>query len=115
MGTGSIIADDGAVLLSAGISLAVAAAMAILAALKGRTAWHWFVLTVIAYAAIVSLSVLSLFLANVRQFNVVASPKLAAFAGVVTCSTIAFILIMVPRRPRPHGGAAVARAQNSKP
>lgn len=113
MGTGSVIAAGGAVLLSAGISLAVATAMAILAAAKGRTAWHWFVLTVMTYAAIVSLSVLSLFLANVRQFNVAASPKLAAFAGIVTCSTIAFVLIMVPRRPRSHG-PAVVRTQ-SKP
>jgi hypothetical protein len=69
---------------------------------KGRTGWHWFALTVFAFAAVWLASYLVLYFANVQISPVAADKSLAGFAGAVTCAVMVVVLLYVPYRPRRH-------------
>jgi hypothetical protein len=78
----------------------VALVMSAYAAWKGRTAWHWFLLSASAYGVMWILTVLALDLAGVQVW--LPSHKLALFVGALTGAMILIILISVPERPGRH-------------
>ena len=87
-------------MLSAMTAVAIAAVMFGVALYKGRTGWHWFALTLFAFATIWLLSVVVLYAANVELLLARADKPLAGFAGAVTCVVILVLLVCVPYRPR---------------
>lgn len=86
-------------MFSVEICAVVAAVLAVYAHSKGRTGWHWFALSVGAFAAIWISTIVTLDLAGVGRIGV-GSHKLAAFAGALTGIMILIILISVPKRVR---------------
>jgi hypothetical protein len=80
--------------------IGIALILAVYAHWKGRTAWHWFVLSAFAYAVIWILTVVALDLAGVEVW--LGSHKLALFVGTLTGALILIILISVPERPGRH-------------
>ena len=81
--------------------LAVAIVLASYAYWKGRTGWHWFVLTVCAFATIWISTIVALDLAGINiPFS---SGRLALFVGVLAGIVIMIILVSVPQRVRRHG------------
>jgi hypothetical protein len=93
--------------VSAATALGLAVVMAGVAAYKGRTAWHWLVLTIIAFATIWVMSVAGLAIAGVSISLASADVMLAAFAGAVSGVTLLFILAFVPVRPRRRSGGTM--------
>jgi hypothetical protein len=85
------------------------------AAYKGRTGWHWFALTVFAFAAVWLTSSLVLYFANVQISATAADKPLAGFAGAVTCAVMLLVLFCVPYRPRKHGAPLEAARRGPTP
>jgi len=100
---------------SALISVAIAILMSGLAFYKGRTAWHWFVLSLLAFATVWLVSAVSLYVANVRYSLAGADRWLSPFSGAVTCLVIVVLLVAVPPRPRRHAppGGVTRRRSSS--
>ena len=92
-------------------ALVVGLAVALLAHVKGRTGWHWLLLSVCAFGIIWLATVVALDLAGIQVW--LASPKLAMVVGALTGLPILIIVISVPTRPRRHAGAAPARPQTT--
>ena len=82
------------------LSLGVAILMAGFAMHKGRTGWHWFLLTLVAYIAVWAVSMAGLYLANLRVS--VSNHDLAIFTAAITLTVIVVILLCVPARTRKH-------------
>ena len=87
-------------MISAATCIAVAFALSVYAHWKGRTAWHWFVLSVCAFGAVWLATILTLDLSGIRVM--LGSRKLALFAGAVTGIIVLIVLVSVPQRPRRH-------------
>ena len=87
-------------MLSVMTGIAIAAVTFGVALYKGRTGWHWFTLSLFAFATIWLLSVVLLYAANVQLSLVRADKALAGFVGAVTCVVILVLLVCVPYRPR---------------
>ncbi len=83
----------------------VGALVTLLAVYKGRTGWHWFALSVFAFALIWLVSFVVLYAANVRLTLASADRTLAEFSGAVTATVIVILLVWLPPRPRPHAHA----------
>jgi len=83
--------------------LAVGAIVFSLATYKRRTGWHWFALSLFAFATIWLTSFVVLYAANVHMSLVAADRTLAEFAGAITAPVILILLAALPPRPRPHG------------
>jgi hypothetical protein len=81
-------------------ALAVAICAFALALLKGRTGWHWFILTLFAFAALWVMSALALYLAGIHTSFALADKELAEFVGGLTAIVVLVILLSVPNRPR---------------
>ena len=79
--------------------LVVALIMAFYAYYKGRTGWHWFALSFLAFGVIWLFTVVALDFAAVRV-SLGADPKLAVFVGALTCLIVLITLASVPARPR---------------
>ena len=82
----------------------VAVVMSIIAGFRRRTAWHWFALSVFAYAMIWFTSFFGLYIAGVKIALSTPHKELAAFAGALTCIVIAVVVFAVPARPRRRAG-----------
>jgi 4-hydroxybenzoate polyprenyltransferase len=87
-------------MISAATCITVAFVLSVYAYWKGRTAWHWFVLSVCAFGVVWLATILTLDLSGVR-INL-ESRKLALFAGALTGIIILIVLVSVPQRPRRH-------------
>ena len=85
---------------SAIIGVAVALAMAAVARYRGRTAWHWFAMSLFAFGVVLGLSAAMLYLANVTLSWEVTDRLLAAGAGVLTGAVTLVVVLCVPARPR---------------
>jgi hypothetical protein len=86
--------------------------LAVGAHLKGRTGWHWFILSVCAFGAVWLLTVVAVYLADIQIW--LRSPKLALFVGVLTALPILVTIISVPARPRRHFTSTSSRAPNAR-
>ena len=86
--------------------------LAIGAHLKGRTGWHWFVLSVCVFGAVWLLTVVAVYVADIQIW--LRSPKLALFAAVLTALPILVTIISVPARPRRHIASTSSRAPNAR-
>jgi hypothetical protein len=97
------------------IHMAAAALLGLMIAagahLKGRTGWHWFVLSVCAFGAIWVLTVAAVNFAGIQIW--LGSPKLALFVGVLTALPIVVIIVSVPARPRRHIRPPSSRTRNA--
>jgi hypothetical protein len=82
---------------------------------KGRTGWHWFALTVFAFAAVWLASFLVLYFASVQISLAAADKSLAGFAGAVTCAVMVVVLFCVPYRPRRHSAPLEAARREPTP
>lgn len=100
---------------SAVTSVGVAAVMFGIALYKGRTGWHWFALSLFAFAAIWLFSIIVLYAANVQISLAVADKSLAGFAGAVTCTVIFVLLVCVPYRPKKQPPAVGAMRGDPSP
>jgi hypothetical protein len=87
--------------------VAVAAVITFVALYKGRTGWHWFALSLFAFAAIWGTSFGVLYVANVRLTLGSADRALAEFSAAVTATVIVIVLAWLPHRPRPHSAPPV--------
>src|ERR1700691_2731532 len=87
-------------MVSAATCIVVAFVLSAYAYWKGRTAWHWFVLSVCTFGMVWLMTILTLDLAGVAI--VLESRKLALFAGVLTGIIILIVFVSVPERPRRH-------------
>lgn len=81
-------------------ALLIALVMFALAVRKGRTGWHWFALSLLAFAFFWLSTAVVLHFSDIRISIATADRELAAFAGFVTAAVIAIILLAVPSRPR---------------
>jgi hypothetical protein len=102
-------------MLSVVTGIAIAAVMFGVALYKGRTGWHWFALSLFAFATTWLLSVVVLYAANVQLSLVRADKSLAGFAGAVTCGVIFILLVCVPYRPRKSASALDAMRRGPTP
>lgn len=84
--------------------LVVALFVAAYAHTKGRTGWHWFILSVCAYGALWLGTVVIVNVAGIPIW--LGSPKLALFVGALTAMPILIVLVSVPGRPRRHVASA---------
>jgi hypothetical protein len=84
--------------------------LAIGAHVKGRTGWHWFLLSVCAFGAVWLLTVAAMYVAGIQIW--LGSPKLALFVGMLTALPILVTLFSVPARPRRHLAVASSRTPN---
>ena len=100
---------------SAIASVVISAGVYGVAVYKGRTGWHWFALTLFAFAAVWLLSFMALDFANVRMSLTAADKSLAGFAGAVTCVVMVVVLLYVPPRPRKHGTPVAAMRRGPAP
>lgn len=89
--------------------LCIALGIAICAKCKGRTGWHWFMLNIVAFAAVWISSFVGLRLAEMPLTLDAADSVLAIFAGGMTGAVMLIVLLSVPYRPKPVRGQ-VARA-----
>jgi hypothetical protein len=89
-------------MISAIAGLVVAVMAFGIALYKGRTGWHWFLLTLSAFAALWGMSAFGLYLAGVHQSLASADKHLGSFVGALTAAVIVAVLIAVPYRPRRH-------------
>jgi hypothetical protein len=80
---------------------------------KGRTGWHWFALSLFAFASFWLLSFLVLYVANVKLTLSTADRSLAGFAGALTAAVIVILLACLPHRPRPHGSQPATAGRRS--
>ena len=85
--------------------VAVGALVTFFAVYKGRTGWHWFALSLFAFAIIWLASFVVLYAANVRLSLGSADRALAEFSAAVTVTVIVILLVFLPHRPRPHHAA----------
>lgn len=83
-------------------AVVIALVMFALAVWKGRTGWHWLVLSLLAFSSLWLLTALVLHFSEIRVSITRADRELAAFVGFVTAAVIAIILLAVPSRPRPR-------------
>lgn len=89
-------------MISIATVIMIAVAMFALAVFKGRTGWHWLVLSLIAFASFWFLTAVALHFSDIRISIHTADRELALFAGSVTAAVMAIILFAVPSRPRPR-------------
>lgn len=87
-------------MFSAVTGIGIAAVIFGVALFKGRTGWHWAVLSVVAFAALWFFSIGVLYAANVHVPFERADKALALFAGILTGFVIIILLVCVPHRPR---------------
>jgi hypothetical protein len=85
----------------------VGALVTFLAVYKGRTGWHWFALSVVAFASVWLASFVVLYFADVRLTLGTADRSLAEFSGAVTATIIIILLVWLPPRPRRHAAPPV--------
>ncbi len=83
----------------------VALLIGIVAHLKGRTGWHWFLLSLFAFTAAGIASTLMLYVADVGTNFATADRLLALAIGVLTCAVMLILVLSVPARPRGHSPA----------
>jgi hypothetical protein len=100
---------------SAGTSLVISIVVYGVAVYKGRTGWHWFALTLFAFAALWLVSFLALYVANVSVSLGAADKSLAGFAGAVTCAVMVALLLSVPDRPKKHAPPMQAARRGPTP
>ena len=93
---------------SLAVGAVVGALVTFFAVYKGRTGWHWFALSVFAFASVWLVSFVALYAANVRLTLSTADRSLAEFSGAVTATIIVILLIWLPPRPRSHAAHSVA-------
>jgi len=86
-------------------SVGIALLMGSFAAWKGRTGWHWFCLTIVAYATIWALTAIGVHYSDIRISIRMADREFAAFTSILTAAILLVILIAVPRRPRRRSAA----------
>jgi hypothetical protein len=101
-------------MISALTGLGVAVVMSGIAFYKGRTGWHWFALTLFAFASVYLLSMIALFAADLPVTVATDDRSLAGFAGAVTCTVILIVLFAIPPRPKRHS-AGLAHASRTPP
>lgn len=87
-------------MISALTGIGIALVIFAVALWKGRTGWHWLVLSLVAFLSLWLLTVVMLHFSAIRVSIVAADRELAAFVGVVTGAVMAIILFAVPSRPR---------------
>jgi hypothetical protein len=75
---------------------------------KRRTGWHWFALSLFAFASVWLTSFVVLYVANVRLTLAAADRSLAEFSGAVTVTIIIILLVWLPPRPRSHAAPPAA-------
>jgi hypothetical protein len=95
-------------MIHVGAAVIVGLVLAVGAHFKGRTGWHWFVLSVCAFGAVWVLTVVAVTFAGIRIW--LGSPKLALFVAVLTALPILVTIVSVPSRPRRHLAAPSSRA-----
>lgn len=82
--------------------VAVGVMVALFAVYKGRTGWHWFALSLFAFASVWLMSFIVLYVANVRLSFDASDRALAGFSAAVTATVVVILLVWLPDRPRRH-------------
>jgi hypothetical protein len=86
-------------MFSSVVAIGVALVVSLCARLKGRTAWHWFALSLAAFATIWGLSFVGLHLARIETLHN-ADRTLGIFAGATAGAIMIIVVLFVPKRQK---------------
>jgi hypothetical protein len=96
--------SGGGVMISTLTAVVVALVAFAVALFKGRTGWHWLLLSLVAFAMLWLLTAVALHFSDIRISIANADRQMALFVGTVTAAVIGIILLAVPSRRRRRRG-----------